>query len=150
MWHSGCYAIFRVDGIPVSYVLSFAVENDDDYKDYESAIKPKTGRTRKILTDNSTYLFYDQDRSTLPQDHYPYRRDSSMSKNSSNKETPSVHKVETDVQSVVLHYPLQVQVEENDDYGYVSPLHQEEESDQSRPNFFSTNERVMPFSLPDR
>ncbi|KAK8830593.1 hypothetical protein WA577_004323 [Blastocystis sp. JDR] len=117
-------------GLKVSYLK-------DDYKDYESTVKAKTNRTRKILTGNSTYLFYDQDRAAQSQDRYPYRRDSAVSHSSNNTDTAPTHKSEAELLSG----------EENDDYGYVSPLHQEEESDQYRPNFFSTNERQIIYRL---
>ena len=50
-WHKGCYAIFGLDE-----------EVDEDITDYDSTIKSKNKKTRKILTGNSTYLFYDTEK----------------------------------------------------------------------------------------
>ena len=100
-WHSGCYAIFRVEGELSQYFPLFPVETEDDYKDYESTVKAKTNRTRKILTGNSTYLFYDQDRAAQSQDCYPYRRDSAVSHSSNNTDTAPTHKSEAELLSVL-------------------------------------------------
>lgn len=100
-WHSGCYAIFRVEGEQFHYFPLFLVETEDDYKDYESTVKAKTNRTRKILTGNSTYLFYDQDRAAQSQDRYPYRRDSAVSHSSNNTDTAPAHKSEAELLSVL-------------------------------------------------
>ena len=67
-------------------------------------MKAKTNRARKILTGNSTYLFYDQDRTTQAQDRYPYHRDSAVSHSSINSDTQPAHKLETDFPSVLPAY----------------------------------------------
>ena len=43
-------------------ILILVEEVDEDITDYDSTIKSKNKKTRKILTGNSTYLFYDTEK----------------------------------------------------------------------------------------
>ena len=43
-------------------ILILIEEVDEDITDYDSTIKSKNKKTRKILTGNSTYLFYDTEK----------------------------------------------------------------------------------------
>ena len=67
--------------------LTDIIENDEDIKDYDSAVKTTTKITRKILTGNSTYLFYDKERKLKGPGRYTQRLDSLSSNRRSSNET---------------------------------------------------------------
>lgn len=76
LWHSACYSIFELDGISFLFNVLIYIENDEDIKDYDSTVKSSTKISRKILTGNSTYLFYDRERKLKGAGRYMQRLDS--------------------------------------------------------------------------
>ena len=65
LWHKSCYSLFAVGGM---FLRSIAheLETDEDIQDLDARVKETTKKTRKILTGNGTFLFYDDVVKDLP------------------------------------------------------------------------------------
>ena len=87
LWHTTCYSLFKLDGRFILFRIVWYIENDEDIKDYDSAVKTTTKITRKILTGNSTYLFYDKERKLKGPGRYAQRLESMSSNRRSSNET---------------------------------------------------------------
>lgn len=79
LWHKSCYSLFSVDGILDWNDAVTFVATAEDNQDHDTMVQSKTKKSRRILTGNGTYLFYnDGDTSKLSQGSLLSRKESLM------------------------------------------------------------------------
>lgn len=65
LWHKSCYSLFAVGGELLA-LIPYELETDEDIQDLDARVKETTKKTRRILTGNGTFLFYDDAIKDIP------------------------------------------------------------------------------------